>query len=147
MVYVVGCDSHDNRQSIRHMLQRPPPVVETEKQCHTHPALSLRKRRAVSEVTQSSLSVRKPPLSIVPLSPIPTSSSSLLSKTLADMTLVTRSAIRLSRRGGQALKTARTNAAFLNTAASSAKNVLPKFAAPASRVNLKAAQGESWFLL
>jgi F-type H+-transporting ATPase subunit beta len=58
------------------------------------------------------------------------------------MTLVTRSAVRLSRRGGAALKTARANAAFFNTAASSAQNVLPKFAANASRVNIKAPQGE-----
>lgn len=58
------------------------------------------------------------------------------------MTLVTRSAIRLSRRGGASLKAARANAAFFNTAASTAQNVLPKSAATASRVNVKATQGE-----
>ncbi|KAK1922586.1 putative ATP synthase beta chain mitochondrial precursor [Papiliotrema laurentii] len=58
------------------------------------------------------------------------------------MTLVTRSAVRLSRRGGSALKTARANAAFFTTAAASAQNALPKFAAQASRVNIKAPQGE-----
>ena len=58
------------------------------------------------------------------------------------MTLVTRSAIRLSRRGGASLKAARANAAFFTTAASTAQNVLPKSAATASRVNVKATQGE-----
>ncbi|ORX39147.1 putative ATP synthase beta chain mitochondrial precursor [Kockovaella imperatae] len=50
------------------------------------------------------------------------------------MTLVSRSAIRLSRRGGQALRNARANAAFFNTAASQAQNVLPKVAAQSSRM-------------
>jgi hypothetical protein len=58
------------------------------------------------------------------------------------MTLVTRSAVRLSRRGGQALRNAKANAAFFTTAANSAQNVMPKFAAQSSRVNIKAPQSE-----
>ncbi|WVO22454.1 ATP synthase subunit beta, mitochondrial [Cryptococcus decagattii] len=54
------------------------------------------------------------------------------------MTLVSRSAIRLSRRGGQQLKNARANAALFNTAANQAKNIVPKFAASSSRVTLPA---------
>ncbi|WRT69186.1 ATP synthase subunit beta, mitochondrial [Kwoniella shivajii] len=54
------------------------------------------------------------------------------------MTLVSRSAIRLSRRGGQQLRNARANAAFFTTAASQAQNVLPKFAASSSRVQIPA---------
>ena len=52
------------------------------------------------------------------------------------MTLVTRSALRLSRRGGQAMRTARANAAFFNTAANQAQNALPKFVAQSSRINM-----------
>lgn len=58
------------------------------------------------------------------------------------MTLVTRSAIRLSRRGGQQLKNARANAALFNTAANQAKNIVPKLAASSSRVTLPAKAGE-----
>ncbi|WVQ73786.1 ATP synthase subunit beta, mitochondrial [Cryptococcus sp. DSM 104548] len=54
------------------------------------------------------------------------------------MTLVTRSAIRLSRRGGQQLRNARANAALFNTAATQAKNVLPSLNASSSRVTLPA---------
>ncbi|WVR08969.1 ATP synthase subunit beta, mitochondrial [Kwoniella sp. DSM 27419] len=50
------------------------------------------------------------------------------------MTLVTRSAIRLSRRGGQQLRNARANAALFTTAAQA--NVLPKFAASSARVQV-----------
>ncbi|WVQ93095.1 ATP synthase subunit beta, mitochondrial [Kwoniella sp. CBS 9459] len=59
------------------------------------------------------------------------------------MTLVTRSAIRLSRRGGQQLKNARANAALFNTAANQAQNVLPKFAASSSRVQIPAKSSPS----
>jgi len=54
------------------------------------------------------------------------------------MTLVTRSAIRLSRRGGQALKNSRANAAFFNTAATQASAVLPKIATQSQKVNIPA---------
>lgn len=56
------------------------------------------------------------------------------------MTLVTRSAIRLSRRGGQQLKNARANAAFFTTAAKAA-TALPQARAEA-RVNVAPKQGE-----
>ncbi len=61
---------------------------------------------------------------------------------LGAMTLVTRSAIRLSRRGGQTLRSARANAAFFNTAASQAQNVLPKFTAQSSKINVAAKPSE-----
>ncbi|KAL7421355.1 atp2, beta subunit of the F1 sector of mitochondrial F1F0 ATP synthase [Cryptotrichosporon argae] len=50
------------------------------------------------------------------------------------MTLVTRSAVRLSRRGGQALKNARANAALFTTAANQAGSFVPKARAESSRV-------------
>ena len=57
------------------------------------------------------------------------------------MTLVTRSAIRLSRRGGQTLRNARANAAFFNTVAKQAQNV-PKVAPQSTRVNFPSQNGE-----
>ena len=80
-------------------------------------------------------SCRQPVYPIVPLRPPNLRAS-------PDMTLVTRSVIRLSRRGGQTLRNARANAAFFNTAANQAQNVLPKFSSQSSRVNLPAKQGE-----
>lgn len=59
-----------------------------------------------------------------------------------DMTLVTRSAVRLSRRGGQALRTAKTNAAFFTTAANQAQNLLPKARAESSRMTMASTPGE-----
>ena len=50
------------------------------------------------------------------------------------MTLVSRSALRLSRRSGQALRNAKANAALFNTAANQAQNVLPKINAQSSRM-------------
>jgi F-type H+-transporting ATPase subunit beta len=57
------------------------------------------------------------------------------------MTLVTRSAIRLSRQGGKALRNARANAAFFNTAANQAQSVLPKFRAEGSKMAAQAKPG------
>ncbi|GFZ47372.1 ATP synthase subunit beta, mitochondrial [Saitozyma sp. JCM 24511] len=54
------------------------------------------------------------------------------------MTLVTRGAIRLSRQGGRAVRNARANVAFFNTAANQAQNVLPKFRAEGSRMAAQA---------
>lgn len=58
------------------------------------------------------------------------------------MTLVTRGAIRLSRQGGRAVRNARANVAFFNTAANQAQNVLPKFRAEGSRMAAQAKPGE-----
>lgn len=58
------------------------------------------------------------------------------------MTLVTRSAVRLSRRGNQAIKSARANAAFFTTAANQATNLLPKARAESSRMKMPSASGE-----
>ena len=59
------------------------------------------------------------------------------------MTLVTRSAVRLSRRGNQAINSARANAAFFTTAATQASNLLPKARAESSRMKMPSASGES----
>jgi len=59
------------------------------------------------------------------------------------MTLVTRSAVRLSRRGNQAIKSARANAAFFNTAATQGSNLLPKARAESSRMRMPTTSGES----
>ncbi|KAK4683596.1 F-type H+-transporting ATPase subunit beta, partial [Tremellales sp. Uapishka_1] len=56
------------------------------------------------------------------------------------MTIVTRSAVRLSRRGAQPLKNARANAAFFTTAAKAAQTVLPQARAEGSRVKVAAKQ-------
>lgn len=59
------------------------------------------------------------------------------------MTLVTRSAIRLSKRGGQALRNQRANAALFNSAANQASKVIPALArVETPRVKLAAKQGE-----
>jgi F-type H+-transporting ATPase subunit beta len=60
------------------------------------------------------------------------------------MTLVTRSAVRLTRRGGQAMKAARANAAFFNTAATQASNLLPKARAEAGKMRMASAPGKCW---
>ena len=58
------------------------------------------------------------------------------------MTLVTRTAIRLSRRGGQNFRNARANAAFFSTAANQAQIVLPKFGSHSSKLNFRSQPGE-----
>ncbi|EIW65860.1 ATP synthase subunit beta, mitochondrial [Tremella mesenterica] len=52
------------------------------------------------------------------------------------MTLVTRSAMRMSRRGVQAMKNARANAAFFNTSARVAQQAVPTLTAQSSRVSV-----------
>lgn len=61
------------------------------------------------------------------------------------MTLVTRSAVRLTRRGGQAMKAARANAAFFNTAATQASGLLPQARAQAGKMRMASAPGECLF--
>lgn len=58
------------------------------------------------------------------------------------MTLVTRSAVRLSRQGGRSLKNARANAAFFTTAANQAAN-LPAFRPQAPAMKAAAKPGKS----
>ena len=62
------------------------------------------------------------------------------------MTLATRSAIRLSRRGGQTLRNARANAAFFNAAANQAQNVLLRPSAQSSRMNALPQKSQSFRL-
>lgn len=108
------------------------------------------KRRSVTlRVSSVALSPPSPPRISLLLSsllflffhPKPFLTSSLTAQPKI-MTLVSRSAIRLSRRGGQQLKNARANAALFKTAANQAKNIVPKFAASSSRVTLPAKAGE-----
>ena len=58
------------------------------------------------------------------------------------MTLVTRGAMRMSRRGAQAMKNARANAALFNTSARVAQNVLPNLRAESSRASVKQTASE-----
>jgi F-type H+-transporting ATPase subunit beta len=60
------------------------------------------------------------------------------------MTLVTRSAIRLSKRGGQALRNTRANAALFNSAAAQASKVVSALGRVEPRVKLAAKPGECW---